>query len=214
MHELSVAAKEDGPGFTKASQHLAIKSLHVRKVELKQSWSLPPRSCISYIIMQSTKYLASVDPERTMLPDDDQHTEEVLVSMAKFDRMMENPAMYEVHNPDLTLEGIVELHEPFYLLKPLEERWGRWVMLKCTCEDFFGAGCCAHSTLLALLYDVSLGFPSDCSFRRLPGRPGRAKKPSAWAEINEEEDGAPAAAPQQLGAADMIIAWKVPRYCL
>ncbi len=62
MHELSVAAKENG--FTEASPHLAIKSLHVRKVELKQSWSLPPRSGISYIIMPSTKYLASVDRAR------------------------------------------------------------------------------------------------------------------------------------------------------
>jgi hypothetical protein len=32
--------------------------------------------------------------------------------------------MYEVHNPDLTLEGIVGLQESFYLLEPLEERWG------------------------------------------------------------------------------------------
>jgi hypothetical protein len=90
------------------------------------------------------------------------------------------------------------------------------VLFKCTCEDFFGAGCCAHSTLLALLFDASLGFPSDCS-RQLPGRPGRAKKPSAWAEIHEEEDGAPVVgrwAPHQLGAADMIITWKGPKVLL
>jgi hypothetical protein len=74
----------------------------------------------------------------------------------------------------VTLEGIVEQHEPFYLLEPWEERWGRWVLFKCTCEDFFGAGCCGHSTLLALLFDASLGFqviaPPDSS-RDVPGEP-------------------------------------------
>jgi hypothetical protein len=37
------------------------------------------------------------------LRDSGVHGKEVLVSMEKFDRMMENPAMYEVHNSDLTL---------------------------------------------------------------------------------------------------------------
>ena len=138
------------------------------KVELKQSWSLPRCISISYIIMQSTKYLDSLDPERTMMPDDDQHTKDVLVFMAKYYNMMDNPTMYEEYNPDLTLEDIVELHESFYLLEPLEERWGRWGLFKCTCENFFGAGCCAHSTLLALLYDTTLSFPSEYSSRQLP----------------------------------------------
>ncbi len=50
---------------------------------------------------------------------------------------------------------------------------------------------------------------------QLPGRPGQSKKPSAWAEIHEEEDEAPAAQQQwahhQLGAACMFITWKGPQ---
>jgi hypothetical protein len=86
----------------------------------------------------------------------------LLTNMAAFNCMMDNPSQYEDADPDVTvtLEDIVQLHwhESFYLLEPLEERWGwwdgtGWVMFKCTCPDFFGCGCCAHSTLMALMYD-------------------------------------------------------------
>ena len=107
-----------------------------------------------------------------MVPGDAKHTA-LLAQMAEYDKMMENPAQYEARNPDKTWEEYVELHESFYLLEPLEEMWGRWVMFKCSCPGFFGAACCGHSSLLALLYDSSLEFPSECSSRQLPGRAGK-----------------------------------------
>jgi hypothetical protein len=105
---------------------------------------------------------------------------------------------------------MVQLHESFYLLKPLEERWGRWVLFKCTCPDFFGGGCCANSTLMGLPYDASLQFPSKYSSKQLQGRgAGKSKRPSEWAKIDEEEeDEAQRAehwAPRQLSAGDMTI---------
>jgi hypothetical protein len=106
--------------------------------------------------------------------------------MAVFDFMMDNPAQYEDANPDVTLEDIVQLHAFFYLLEAFEERWRRWVMFKCTCSDFFFGGCFAHSTLMALLYDSSLHFPSKYSSKQLPGRVGKLKRPSAWGEVHEE----------------------------
>jgi hypothetical protein len=49
--------------------------------------------------------------------------------MAAFDSMMDNPAQYEADHPELTLEDIVQVHESIYLLKQLQERWRRWVLL-------------------------------------------------------------------------------------
>ena len=110
-----------------------------------------------------------------------------------------------------TWEEYVELHESFYLLEPLEEMWGRWVLFKCSCPGYFGGACCGHSSLLALLYDPSLKFPRELSSKQLPGRAGHSKKPSAWGEMHEEADASPATqwwAPRQLGANAMSISWE------
>ena len=72
---------------------------------------------------------------------------------------------------------------------------------------------CTHSTLLALLYDGTLQMPDDCSSRQLQGRAGRSKRPTAWAEIHEEEDETPRTqrwAPRQMSATDMVISWRKP----
>ncbi len=42
--------------------------------------------------------------------------------------MMDNPAQFENDEPDLSAEDIVDLHETFYLMEPLEEWRGRWVL--------------------------------------------------------------------------------------
>ena len=99
------------------------------------------------------------------------------------------------------------LHESFYLLEQLEERWGKWASWKCMCEGFFCNGICGHSTLMALLYDSTLEFPVQWSTQQLPSS-DKKKRPSAWAEFYEEDD-KPARterwAPRKLGGGDMLI---------
>ena len=57
------------------------------------------------------------------------------------------------------------------------------------CETFFGNGVCGHSTLMALLYDSSLEFPKEWSKQPLPSNAKTWKRPTAWAEEFEEEEG-------------------------
>ncbi len=56
------------------------------------------------------------------------------------------------------------------------------------CESFFASGICGHSSLMALLYDSSLEFPAAYSKQLLPSN-AKSKRPSAWAEVLEEEEG-------------------------
>ena len=138
-----------------------------------------------YIIMPATKYLDAVDPRRDM------STEELRVAI----------------RDHLDAEEMIALHESFYLLQPLAERWGKFVNFKCMCPDFFSGGCCGHSTLMALLYDSSLRFPAEWSNQQLPSKK-TSKKPSAWAELHEEEEEPSRKerwAPTCLGSDDMIV---------
>ena len=104
-------------------------------------------------------------------------------------------------------EQMIELYESFYLLQPLPERWGRFVNFKCNCADFFSGACCGHSTLMAMLYDSTLRFPPEWSTQQLPSRGKTSKKPSAWAELHEEEEPSRTErwAPTMLGSDDMIV---------
>ncbi len=118
--------------------------------------------------------------------------------VARFDAMLANPAMFEANSPDMDAEDYIALHELFYLLEPMEERWGKWVSWKCMCESFFSNGICGHSTLMALLYDSSLEFPGEVnglrsSFRVIVSRSfrvmvsrrrGQNSPPNAWAEFH------------------------------
>ena len=125
----------------------------------------------------------------------------------RFDAMLSNPAMFEANTPNFHAEDYIELHESFYLLEPLEERWGKWVGWKCMCEGFFGNGICGHSTLMALLYDSALEFPVQWSTQQLPSS-DKKKRRSAWAEFHEEEDKSARNerwAPRMLGGCDMLI---------
>ncbi len=71
---------------------------------------------------------------------------------------------------------------------PTDERWGKWVTWKYMCEGFFAYGICSQSSLMALLYDSSLNFPAVHSKQTLPSN-ATSKKPSAWAEEFEEDEG-------------------------
>jgi hypothetical protein len=56
--------------------------------------------------------------------------------VAKFDDMLANPAIFSGNSPDWDAEDYIGLHESFYLLEPMEERWGKWASWKCMCESF------------------------------------------------------------------------------
>ena len=127
--------------------------------------------------------------------------------------MMENPADFYHNYSDFTLEDYVELQESFHLLQPLEERWGKWVVFKCTCKLFFADGCCGHTTAMALLYDPSLEFPAKYSSQKLPSCCKSTRKPSAWASPSVEEEAKPKKpvwAPRQMEMDDMLVV-KAPR---
>ncbi len=103
---------------------------------------------------------------------------------------MDSPAEFEARYPDatlLTLEYLLFLHESFVLIEPLSEKWGLWVISKCSCTGFFGAGTCGHSLLFAMLYDMSLKFPPEELSTRLGLRGKKGRIPNAWAPENEDD---------------------------
>ncbi len=128
--------------------------------------------------------------------------------MTKFNDMLANPAMFSANSPDWDAEDYIGLHESFYLLEPMEEKWGKWVSWKCMCESFFSNGICGHSLLMALLYDSSLEFTTQWSTQQLPSNGKSKKRPTDWAEFHEEDD-KPARterwAPTLLGEENMIV---------
>ena len=125
--------------------------------------------------------------------------------------MLECPAVFEALVPDWDAEDFIALHESFYLLEPLEERWGKWVSWKCMCESFFANGICGHSTLMALLYDSTLEFPAEYSKQSFPSN-AKAKKPSAWAEVYEEEEEPAHSERWRMQQRDLVITRK-PKVC-
>jgi hypothetical protein len=135
--------------------------------------------------------------------------EAIAEELSSFSKLMENPAQYEAQNPDVTLEELLFLHESFVLLEPMGEKWGRWVISKCSCQGFFEAGICGHSLLFAMLYDRSLTFPPEESSARLPRRGKKGKIPNAWAPENEDEEECPSAkqhwCPVTVASEDMIV---------
>ena len=151
----------------------------------KHKAKAPPRTNISYIIMLSMILLNKIDSEQQMTAAG--CLEAMHGDVQRFDAMLSNPAVFEVNSPDMTAEDCIGLHESFYILEPMEERWGKWVSWKCMCEGFFSNGICGHGTLMALLYDSTLEFPSGWSTQQLPSS-AKKKRPTAWAEFHEEEE--------------------------
>eukprot|EP00291_Cryptomonas_curvata_P026417 CAMPEP_0172154284 /NCGR_PEP_ID=MMETSP1050-20130122/1944_1 /TAXON_ID=233186 /ORGANISM="Cryptomonas curvata, Strain CCAP979/52" /LENGTH=243 /DNA_ID=CAMNT_0012822973 /DNA_START=34 /DNA_END=765 /DNA_ORIENTATION=+ len=90
----------------------------------------------------------------------------------------------------MTIDEIIDLYESFYLLEPIEEKWGRWGTWKCMCENFMSGALCSHSLLMALLYDMTLKFPAKHSTKKLEHRGKQTRRPNAWAPEDEEEEDA------------------------
>ena len=181
IQDVVQAAEEDG--VADKSAHAQITAFYQKKPTAKP----PPRRSITHVIMPSTSLLNRIDPERTMTAA--QSLAAMDEDLARFDGMLANPVVFDAVRPDLDAEDYIALHESFYLLEPLGERWGKWVTWKCMCETFFGNGVCGHSTLMALLYDSSLEFPKEWSKQPLPSNAKTSKRPTAWAEEFEEEEG-------------------------
>ncbi len=74
--------------------------------------------------------------------------------------MMANPAQFEATEFD-DAEDIMRVNDAFYLVEPLVERWGKRVLFKSTCWDFFSCGMCGQSLAMSLVYDTgrTLLFP-------------------------------------------------------
>jgi hypothetical protein len=85
------------------------------------------------------------------------------------------------------------------------------VTWKCMCESFFANGICGNSSLMALLYDSSLEFPSAYSKQLLPGN-AKSKRPSAWAEVLEEEEGPSRTEQWAMQERELVITRK-PKVC-
>jgi hypothetical protein len=88
----------------------------------------------------------------------------------------------------MPIEEVVDLYESYYLLELIEEKWGRWGSRKCMCESFMSATVCGHSLLFAMLYDKTLQFPPKYSSKKLELRSKTARRPSAWAPEQEDEE--------------------------
>ncbi len=67
----------------------------------------------------------------------------------------------------MSIEEMLELYESFYMVEPIEEKWGLYGSFKCMFENFMSAAICGHSLLLAMLYDKTLTFPSKHSSKQL-----------------------------------------------
>jgi hypothetical protein len=160
IHDILEAAAEEG--VVEAAAHVQIRAPFNKKHNAKA----PPCTNISYIIMPVMTLLNRIDSEQKMTAAECR--EAILDDVVRFDAMLSNPAVFEADAPDMDAEACIELHESFYLLEPLEEKWGKWVGWKWMCEGYFSNGLCGHSTLMALLYDSTLEFPGEWSTQQLP----------------------------------------------
>ena len=129
IQEMLEAAKEEGAEITQAGTraHVQIRALFNKKHNTKA----PPRTNISYITMPSMSLLNQIDSEEKMTAAE--CLEAIHDNVARFDAMLSNPVMFEENSPDMDAEDCIALHESFYLLEPMEERWGKWVSWKCMC---------------------------------------------------------------------------------
>jgi hypothetical protein len=207
MSDLYTSAKVEN---LHSPPHERITAMHEFLVANGQACQLPGRTNIAYLAIPRVSYLKSKDPEGTFSAEKIQV--EITEELFRFCELMDNPAQFEARYPDATLEYLLFLHESFVLIEPLSERWGRWVISKCSCPGFFGAGICGHSLLFAMLYDRSLKFPPEESSARLARRGKKGRIPNAWAPENEDDEECPSAkqhwCPVTVASEDMIITTK------
>jgi hypothetical protein len=137
------------------------------------------RNTSNFVVFPRSSYLKEIDPEGTMTKDQVQaltHDDIVL-----FAELMDNPDQFDMNHPNMTWDEILRLHGHFQvvLCQPNRQRWGRWGLWNCGCDEDFKDAICGpeHSTLLALLFDKTLMFPPEDSSKKLPTR-------SIWS-INE-----------------------------
>ncbi len=114
--EMLEAAEEEGLEITRA--HVQIRALFNKKHGAKP----PPRTNIAHIIMPSTSLLNQIDSEGRMTAAECLET--IRDDVARFDAMLANPAMFAAKSPYMDAEDYIALHESFYFLEPMEERWG------------------------------------------------------------------------------------------
>jgi hypothetical protein len=148
--------------------------------------TLPPRTTLTSIVLPSTRLLDHLDESRTMSVDD--LREVIRPKQTLFQDMLANPIEFENDNPDMTIEEMLELYESFYMIEPIEEKWGRYGSFKCMCENFMSAAICGHSLLLAMLYDKTLTFPAKHSSKKLERRGRLTRRPNAWAPEHEDDE--------------------------
>ena len=148
--------------------------------------TLPARNDLTSVILLSTKFLDSFDPDRRMTPEELRLA--IIDQRNEFDEMVQHPIQYELDRPEKPFDEIVETYESFYMLEPIDIKWGRWGVTKCSCEDYMGGACCSHSTLMAMLYDDTLKFPSVESTKEIAKRAGNSKRPNAWAPEHEDAE--------------------------
>jgi len=173
----------------------------IRLLHESESIALPPRTNLVSIVIPSSRLLDKLDPQREKSIDE--LREIIRPERHLFEDMLSNPIQFESDHPEKHIEDVVDLYESFYLLEPIEEKWGRWGSWKCMCESFMSATVCGHSLLFAMLYDKTLEFPPKYSSKKLELRSRNARRPSAWApEQEDEEEDEPRLAWRPISACD------------
>ncbi len=84
---------------------------------------VPAHTNIASIVILSTRFLDSVDA--TLIMSIDELCEVIRPSRHFFEDMMSNPIQFESDDPEMTIDELIDLYESFYLLEPVEEKWGR-----------------------------------------------------------------------------------------
>ncbi len=117
IQDMLEAAEEEGLADSPA--HVQIRALFNKKHNAKA----PPCTNISYIIMPSMSLLNQIDSDPARKMTAAEYLEAIHDDLARFDAMLSNPVVFEANTPDMDAEDYIALHESFYLLEPMEERW-------------------------------------------------------------------------------------------
>ncbi len=65
-----------------------------------------------------------------------------ILSFAEAAELMDNLAKFDMDHPNMTWDEMLQLHYRFVLCKPNGQRWGRWGMWKCSCDEGFKDAIC------------------------------------------------------------------------
>jgi hypothetical protein len=112
---------------------------------------LPARTNITSGVIPSTNYLDRVDSTRSMSVDE--LREVIRASRHRFEDTMANTIQFESDHPEMTIEEVIDLYEPFYLLEPVEEKWGVGGDRGSACVRI---SCLQHSAVTACSWPCSM----------------------------------------------------------